>query len=235
MSRTPAEPLSAEIAALLANERDIEPEPEAFRRRALLRARAAARWQNGKAGPSAGRRAFLGYIPPVAAAAAICLVITALSAAVVKVTRRTAQPAPTASPHEPEPACAPVASATGTHHPSEAASALVKTDAEARTEAVASSRPTPREEGYASELRVLEPARQAVATGNFATALSSIAAHERRFPRGRLAEEREALRVKALRGLGRADDARRAAAEFRKQFPRSVLSSKMGEAAPAAP
>jgi outer membrane protein assembly factor BamD (BamD/ComL family) len=82
---------------------------------------------------------------------------------------------------------------------------------------------------------VLEPARQAVSAGNFASALGSIAAHERRFPHGRLAEEREALRVKALRGLGRADDARRAAAEFRQQFPRSVLSSQMGEPPPAAP
>jgi len=82
---------------------------------------------------------------------------------------------------------------------------------------------------------LLQPARQAVSAGNFAAALSSIAAHERRFPNGRLAEEREALRVKALRGLGRADDARRAAAEFRQQFPRSVLSSQMGETPAAAP
>jgi outer membrane protein assembly factor BamD (BamD/ComL family) len=76
---------------------------------------------------------------------------------------------------------------------------------------------------------LLQPARQAVSLGNFASALGSIAAHERRFPNGRLAEEREALRVKALRGLGRADDARRAATEFRKQFPRSVLSPQMAE------
>jgi hypothetical protein len=233
MSRTPLEPLSAEITALLASERSIEPEPEAVRRRALLRARAAARWQNGKPGPSAGRWGFWGRIPPVAAAAAICLVITALSAAVLRASKRMAQPA--ASPRQPEPACAPLPSATGTHHPSEATSAQVESEPQTKTEVVGAARPASREEGYARELRLLQPARQAVSAGSFASALSSIAAHERRFPNGRLAEEREALRVKALRGLGRADDARRAAAEFRRQFPRSVLSSQMGEAPPAAP
>jgi hypothetical protein len=233
MSRTPLEPLSPEIAALLASERSIEPEPEAVRRRALLRARAAARWQNGKPGPSAGRWGFWGRIPPVAAAAAICLVITALSAAVLRATRRTAEPA--ASPRQPEPACAPVTSAKETHHPAAAASAEVEAEPETKTEPVGAARSAFREEGYAGELRLLQPARQAVSSGNFAVALSSIAAHERRFPHGRLAEERDALRVKALRGLGRADDARRAAADFRKQFPRSVLSSQMGDPPPVAP
>ena len=233
MSPRPLEPVPREIVALLASERSIEPEPEAVRRRALLRARAAARWQQGKIRPSAGPPAWLRGIPPVAAAAAICLVITALCAAVVQATRRTAQPAESASPRQPEPASAPLTSANGTRHPSEAASALV--ESEAKPEAVGSSRPAFREDGYASELRLLEPARQAVSAGNLASALGSIAAHERRFPNGRLAEEREALRVKALRGLGRTDDARRAAAEFRQQFPRSVLSSQMGEAPRATP
>ncbi len=229
MSRPPLEPLSPEVAALLASERSIEPEPESVRRRALLRARAAARWRND----NAGRWAWLRAIPPLAAAAAICLVITALSAAVLHATRRAARPA--TSPRQPEPACAPLPSSNGTHRPSEAASALIKPEAETRTEPVGPARPASREEGYAGELRLLQPARQVVSAGNFGSALVSITAHERRFPHGRLAEEREALRVKALRGLGRADDARRAAADFRKQFPRSVLSSQMGEPPPAAP
>jgi hypothetical protein len=51
----------------------------------------------------------------------------------------------------------------------------------------------------------------------------SAAQHARRFKTGRLVEEREALRVKALAGLGRTEEARRAAAAFRARFPRSVL------------
>lgn len=78
--------------------------------------------------------------------------------------------------------------------------------------------PVPRE-----ELRLLRQARDAVARDDFAAALSPIAQHAREFPTGRLAEEREALRVKALVGLGRFSEARRAADGFEARFPRSVL------------
>ena len=73
------------------------------------------------------------------------------------------------------------------------------------------------------ELRLLRQARAAVARGDFTDALSPINEHTRRFKNGRLVEEREALRVKALGGLGRTEEARRAAIAFRARFPRSVL------------
>lgn len=79
------------------------------------------------------------------------------------------------------------------------------------------------------ELRLLRQARDAVARGDFAGALSPIAEHTRRFKNGRLAEEREALRVRALASLGRTNEARRAAAAFRARFPRSVLSPAVGQ------
>jgi hypothetical protein len=69
----------------------------------------------------------------------------------------------------------------------------------------------------------LGQARTAVARQDFAAALAPIAEHRRRFKEGRLAEEREALRVKALSGLGRTEDARRASDAFEARFPRSVL------------
>jgi len=47
----------------------------------------------------------------------------------------------------------------------------------------------------------------------------------RRFRKGGLVEEREALRVKSLAGLGRHEEARRAAAEFHARFPDSVFLS----------
>jgi hypothetical protein len=78
-------------------------------------------------------------------------------------------------------------------------------------------------EAARAELRLLRQARAAVARGDFAAALSPIAEHTRRFKNGRLVEEREALRVKALVGLGRGEEARHAAADFRARFPRSVL------------
>ena len=79
-----------------------------------------------------------------------------------------------------------------------------------------------------AELRLLKLARAAVARENYASALPPIAEHARRFKDGRLAEEREALRVKALSGLGRTDEAQRAATAFRARFPRSVLLSAVG-------
>jgi hypothetical protein len=86
--------------------------------------------------------------------------------------------------------------------------------------------PTPRlsrADEARAELHLLRRARAAVARGDFAAALPPIAEHARRFKDGRLAEEREALRVKALAGLGRNEEARRAAAAFEARFPRSVL------------
>jgi len=74
----------------------------------------------------------------------------------------------------------------------------------------------------------MRQARAAVARGDFTGALSPINEHTRRFKNGRLVEEREALRVKALVGLGRSQEARQAAAAFRTRFPRSVLLPAVG-------
>lgn len=84
-------------------------------------------------------------------------------------------------------------------------------------------------EAFAAELRLLQPARQAVARGEYSSALSIIAEHRRLYPRGVLTQEREALRVKALLGLGRANEAERAGSEFRKRFPRSALVGRIDE------
>ena len=84
-----------------------------------------------------------------------------------------------------------------------------------------------------AELRLLRQARAAVAREDYAAALPPIAEHARRFKDGRLTEEREALRVKSLAGLGRSEDARRAAAAFRARFPRSVLLSAVNQMSPS--
>jgi len=76
---------------------------------------------------------------------------------------------------------------------------------------------------YAAELALLEPARSALARGDNAAALSAIARHERDFEAGFLAEERSALRVRALWGMGRISEAEAAAKAFRARYPRSAL------------
>jgi hypothetical protein len=88
-------------------------------------------------------------------------------------------------------------------------------------------RPTPpspsRSELAREELHLIERARAAVAQDDFAAAMLPLAEHARRFKDGRLAEEREALRVTALAELGRAREAHRAIAAFERRFPRSPL------------
>lgn len=85
-------------------------------------------------------------------------------------------------------------------------------------------------ENYARELKVLQPAREAVTRGDFATALAAVANHENGFPDGQLREEREALRVRSLIGLHRSGEARAVALTFHKRYPRSVLLSPMQDA-----
>ena len=96
--------------------------------------------------------------------------------------------------------------------------------------------PGPRAPSHAdaarAELRLLRQARAAVAREDHAAALPLIAEHLRRFKNGRLAEEREALRVKALAGAGRIDEAQLAAAAFRVRFSRSVLLPVVSQLAP---
>ena len=83
-----------------------------------------------------------------------------------------------------------------------------------------------------AELRLLRPARASIARGDFAAALPPIREHTRLFKSGRLVEEREALRVRALWGLGRADEARLAATSFRIRFPRSALLPMVDQISP---
>lgn len=86
---------------------------------------------------------------------------------------------------------------------------------------------------YAFELRLLEPARSNIARGNFSAALSAILRHQREYPRGQLVEEREALRVRALWGMGARSEAQTAAVRFRQWYPHSGLLSWMKAAAHA--
>lgn len=78
---------------------------------------------------------------------------------------------------------------------------------------------------YATELALLEPARSSIGRGDYSAALSALGQHRREFPNGQLSQEREALRVRALWGLGQKPAALAAARAFRKRYPRSSLLS----------
>ncbi len=209
--------LSPEVRALLDQERDIPEQPAATRARAIARARAAI--EAGIAAPPVpGGSSRAALTMRWAAAVAVASVASAAVAFGVHAHfAREDDPAPArlarvvTAPKPPAPAAisAPIDEAPPSHVP-----------------------PPPRlspADAVRAELLLLRPARAAVARGDFAAALPPIAEHARRFRDGRLAEEREALRVKALVGLGRADEARRAAAAFRAHFPHSVLLPAVGQ------
>jgi outer membrane protein assembly factor BamD (BamD/ComL family) len=83
-----------------------------------------------------------------------------------------------------------------------------------------------------AELRLIRQAQEAAAGERFEAALGFLAEHARRFPGGRLVEEREALRIRSLAKSGRVAEARRAAKAFRARFPRSVLLPRIGDLPP---
>ncbi len=205
-------PVSPEVRALLDQERVLPPVSASQRARATARARAAL------AAPLVATAApFSAASRPrwVAAAAAGLIISAAVGAAAYEVHSRWA-PAPVM--RRAVVSAPAVASAPAAPPPVVAVPELLSAPAPALGAPGLSSSDAAR-----AELHLLREARAAVARGDFAAALPPIAEHTRRFRNGRLVEEREALRVKALGGLGRTVEARRAAAAFRARFPRSVL------------
>jgi hypothetical protein len=75
----------------------------------------------------------------------------------------------------------------------------------------------------AEERGLLDSARSALAAGNGRVALQTLGAHERRFARGRLVEERESLIVQALAHTAGAAAARQRFVVFRRRFPKSIF------------
>ncbi|MGC4063279.1 MAG: hypothetical protein QM784_01225 [Polyangiaceae bacterium] len=238
MTRTHADTNQPDIESLLATERELIPEDDALRQRVLQRARASLPLSLRRpivVTPPKPRRLRLGALGTAA------IVLPALCAAAFyagyQLRSRTPSVAPPLAPSTevtqptpPEPsvvvALVSVDSSTG--------APLMNTEtalrnAGATTKPLVTAKAATEIEAYALELQVLQPARQAVAQRHFASALGAIAEHQRKFPSGKLTEEREALRVKALLGLGRTAEAQRVASAFRTRFPRSALLGRIDE------
>jgi hypothetical protein len=80
-----------------------------------------------------------------------------------------------------------------------------------------------------AERLLLETARVALRRGDREGALRLLQEHKNRYPEGQLREERDGLAVSALTLLGRADEAAKAAARFRKDYPMSLQGAAMPE------
>jgi len=218
---------------MLAYERVPLSQPEMVRARALARARAALRetpatTQATRVAPTRVRRLLF--------AAAAGLTLMAGAAAAFQVMRRPPTPTNAGTPpvtHRPMvvpppagPAFAPMT--PGEPEPTNATSAASRVPSSLKAPGPRTL-PAAKHDSSGEELQLLSRARESDARGDYAEVLAPVAEHERSHPAGRLAEEREVLRVKALVGLGRGSEARQAATKFRRQFPRSVLLPKVEE------
>ncbi|MBI2389452.1 MAG: hypothetical protein HYV09_07630 [Deltaproteobacteria bacterium] len=139
----------------------------------------------------------------------------------------------------PEPVC-PSAFATGTAPapkqvapmtPTEPAPAPVATASASATETTTAAPVAPsvsNAQNGASELAaekdLIDTARSALLRGNAANALAACATHEKRFPNGKLVEEREYVAIASLTRLGRDAEARARFASFKKRFPQSFYA-----------
>jgi hypothetical protein len=228
-------PLSDDAASLLAKERDFESEPEGTRQRVLSRARTAWRAVESPPArrPARRRPAFLLAATLVMALAAVAY--GAWHRAQSRTASVVATPAPPVSPPKPRQPVVPSAPAAPAEIAAEPAEPEEPEERQIRKTKTAVSGQSATAARDALELAVLERARAAVAKGDHTAALRAIALHQRRFPDGVLREEREALRVRALAGLGKTGEAERAAAQFRERFPRSVLSPSIEESVKQAP
>lgn len=102
-------------------------------------------------------------------------------------------------------------------------SALPTVSAPARPAASPSAGDGPSAKGLAAERALLDVARSALARGEAGEALAAADRHAREYPDGVLAEEREAIAIKALVALGRRDEARARLRELERKHPNSLV------------
>jgi len=217
--------IEQEVEAVIEQGRQIPPAPDVVRARLLSRARAA--FSASMASPNTipavsspavwrGRR--------IAVAASVLLVFVAAAAGAAF--RARVASAPETAPTTPLVPAPPAVRASAPRIP------LVQPPQPAASTRTKRPRPsiTP-QESYAAELQLLQRAQSEYASHDFANALVLLAEHGRFFPRGRLAEEREALRVRSLARAGRGDEARRALASFANRFPHSAFLPRLQAAA----
>lgn len=94
--------------------------------------------------------------------------------------------------------------------------------------------PAPSTAGVAdvsAERLLLDEARVAYASGDYAKSLDRLHQHRARFPSGALTEEREALTVRALAASGNKAEAAKRARAFVKKYPESIMRPAVEAAA----
>jgi TolA-binding protein len=140
--------------------------------------------------------------------------------------RRTDEVAPTSTPVANEPAPTAIVDAARLEGPAAVQPEDLPKAAPAASSSNKPAPQAPRGNGggdLSAERAVLDVARTALGRGDAAHALASTEEHAKRFPRGALSEEREAIAVQALAQSGKPSEARARALRFKKDYPESIL------------
>lgn len=127
----------------------------------------------------------------------------------------------------PQPAKASPMAATTGHGAAPAVAPSQAVAVAASAQPAASSSAAPEGEGEAA---LLQRARSAIDAGDGVTALDALDAHERRFPAGLLADQRQAERVVAMCTIAKGPTTRERAEHFLAQRPRSQQADRIRRA-----
>jgi TolA-binding protein len=115
--------------------------------------------------------------------------------------------------------------------PTKLADAPTTTAAEAKKETdepeTKAATPSDNEDTSSPESQMLETARAELSSGDAAAALTSLEHMRKRFPKGSLAQERELLRIEALKAKGQRTAAKTAARKFAKAHPNNPRLSEL--------
>lgn len=226
------EPLDSEVGALLAEAEPKDPKiPDALR--AQMRARIQTALSVPPNAPNAPNASHAPSAAPAASPAPMFPQIGRLGAGAIGVAlgiagtlgavrmlepppqvrevpvfvQPSAPPRPSEAPPPPAPSQVPTASAS-TPKPPAPPSATIR---------------AAHDDALAAEGQLIDTARAALGRGDFAAALAAVDRHAEKFPQGRLREEREAIAIQALAGVGRMPAARARGEAFRKAYPSSVF------------
>jgi hypothetical protein len=215
-------PFGPELDALVERGRVVQQVPDVVRARALARARATVASSMVAEPARPAQLPVRGMRIAVAATVAMAVGAAAATAALHRRTSPHLEPAPPATERVAPPSHgSPVGVAAP--QPAVIPEPLAR---EPLARPHRQTRPAAVRESYAAELELLQRAQAAYANQDYHETLALVGKHGRQFPNGRLAEEREALRVRSLAAAGRTDEERRAVAAFTHRFPRSVLLSR---------
>jgi len=221
--------MEEELASVMAEGRQISRAPDVVRARLMARAREAVAASNREVPVVMPVPASIWRGWRVAVAAGGVLILSAAGAGAALYTRapRSVEIGP--APTERTPARSRIAKRPAVQAPALDVTAPepVATSPVSRPRVQRARQVLTPQESYAAELRLLQGAQSDYTSQDFPDALVLLAEHARRFPDGRLSEEREALRIRSLEGAGRGDEARHALAAFGRRFPRSALLPRL--------